>query len=141
MTSLASRTKALRSNTNAWLVPLVILLGLLYPFAGARHPAFTHGAWALVPMLAAAALAVGAGVALWRWTAAAGWTNTHRLAAISGALIAHTVFGVVANTHTTPDTVALTVIGVAMTILLGLFAGRLGGVRPAEPVQQRAARS
>ncbi len=32
MTSLANRTKALRSNTNAWLVPLVILLGLLYPF-------------------------------------------------------------------------------------------------------------
>ena len=32
MTSLASRAQALRSNTNAWLVPLVILLGLLYPF-------------------------------------------------------------------------------------------------------------
>jgi branched-chain amino acid transport system permease protein len=32
VTSLANRTKALRSNTNAWLVPLVILLGLLYPF-------------------------------------------------------------------------------------------------------------
>jgi branched-chain amino acid transport system permease protein len=32
VTSLASRAQALRSNTNAWLVPLVILLGLLYPF-------------------------------------------------------------------------------------------------------------
>ena len=32
MTGLANRAKALRSNTNAWLVPLVILLGLLYPF-------------------------------------------------------------------------------------------------------------
>ena len=116
-------------------------LGLLYPFAGARHPAFTHGTWVLVPMLAAAALAVGAGVALWRWTAAAGWTDTHRLAAVSGALVAHTVFGVVANTHTAPDTVGLTVIGVAMTVLLGLLARRLGGVRPAEPVHPRAVRS
>jgi hypothetical protein len=116
-------------------------LGLLYPFAGARHPAFTHGDRVLVPMFAAAALAVGVGLALWRWTAAAGWTNTHRLAVISGALIAHTVFGIVANTHTTPDTVGLTVIGVVMTILLGLLARRLGGVRPAEPVYPRATRS
>ncbi len=98
-------------------------LGLLYPFAGARHPAFTHAAWVLVPMFAAAALAVGVSIALWRWT----WTNTWRLAAISGALVAHTVFGVVANTHTVPDTVGLTVIGVAMTILLGLLARRRGG--------------
>ncbi|GAB2836722.1 hypothetical protein GCM10027176_46340 [Actinoallomurus bryophytorum] len=102
-------------------------LGLLYPFAGARHPAFTHGDRVIFPMLAAAALAVGAGVAVWRWTAAAGWTDTHRLAVVSGALIAHTVFGVVANTHSTPDTVGLTVIGVVMTILLGLLARRLGG--------------
>jgi hypothetical protein len=116
-------------------------LGLLYPFAGARHPAFTHGAWVPVPMLTAAGLAVCAGLALWRWTAADGWTNTHRLAVISGALIAHTVFGVVANTHTTPDTVGLTVIGVVMTILLGLLARRLGGVVPAEPVHPRAMRS
>jgi hypothetical protein len=116
-------------------------LGLLYPFAGARHPAFTHGAWVPVPMLVVAAPAVGAGVALWRWTAAAGWTNTHRLAVISGALVAHTVFGIVANTHTTPDTVGLTVTGVVMTILLGLLARRLGGVRPAEPVHPRATRS
>jgi hypothetical protein len=116
-------------------------LGLLYPFAGARHPAFTHGAWTLVPMLAAAGLAVGAGVALWRWTAAVGWTTRHRLAAISGALIAHTVFGIVANTHTLPDTIGLMVIGVVMTILLGLLGRRLDGVRPAEPVYPRAARS
>ncbi|MFB9840450.1 hypothetical protein, partial [Actinoallomurus acaciae] len=116
-------------------------LGLLYPFAGARHPAFTHGAWVPAPMLVAAGLAMGVGVALWRWTAAAGWTSRHRLAAISGALIAHTVFGVVANTHTAPDTVGLMVIGVVMTILLGLLGRRLEGVRPAEPVHPRAARS
>ncbi len=116
-------------------------LGLLYPFAGARHPAFTHGAWVLVPMLAAAALAVGVGVALWRWTAAEGWTPTHRLAVVSGALIAHTVFGIVANTHTAPDTVGLTVIGVVMTVLLGRLARRLDGVRTAEPLTPRAARS
>ncbi|MGI5224679.1 hypothetical protein [Actinoallomurus sp. CA-142502] len=116
-------------------------IGLLYPFAGARHPAFTHGAWVLVPMLAAAALAVGAGLALWRWTAAADWTSRHRLAAISGALIAHTVFGVVANTHTVPDTAGLTVIGVVMIVLLVLLGRRLDGVPPAEPVRARAARS
>jgi hypothetical protein len=114
-------------------------LGLLYPFAGARHPAFTHGAWVPVPMLAAAALAVCVGVAVWRWTAAEGWTRRHRLAAITGALIAHTAFGIVANTHTAPDTVGLTVIGVVMTILLILLGRR--DVRPAEPVHPEAARS
>jgi hypothetical protein len=116
-------------------------LGLLYPFAGARHPAFTHGALVPVPMLAAAVLAVCTGVALWRWTATDRWTSRHRLAAVSGALIAHTVFGVVVNTHTAPDTVGLTVIGVVMTLLLGLLGRRLGGVRPAEPVHPRIARS
>lgn len=114
-------------------------LGLLYPFAGARRPAFTHGYWVLVPMLAAAVLAVGVGIAVGRWT----WTNTHRLAAVSGALIAHTAFGVVANTHTAPDTLGLTAIGVAMTMLLGLLARRRADRtvnRSISPAGERSAR-
>jgi branched-chain amino acid transport system permease protein len=32
VSSIATRAKGLRSNTNSWLVPLVIVLGLAYPF-------------------------------------------------------------------------------------------------------------
>jgi hypothetical protein len=45
-------------------------LGLLYPFAGVRHPAFTHGAWVPLPMFAAAGTAMAAGLGLRRWGAA-----------------------------------------------------------------------
>jgi hypothetical protein len=98
-------------------------LGLLFPFGGADQPAFTHGNWVLVPMLAAAVIAVATGLALRRW-ATAGWTDQHTLAAITGALVGHTVFGVVANTHSPLDTVGLTLIGVVMVAGLGVLGRR-----------------
>lgn len=100
-------------------------LGLLFPFGGASQPAFTHGLWVLAPMLAAAALAVGVGLVLRRWSAAPCWTRRHRLVAITGALVAHTAFGVAAKAHTTLDVAGLTAIGVVLVVLLAVLDRRL----------------
>ncbi|MGV9379082.1 hypothetical protein ACWDRB_24915 [Nonomuraea sp. NPDC003707] len=103
-------------------------LALLFPFGGAHHPAFTQGGWVAVPMLAAALLAVVAAVLLRRWTAHGGWHDRHSLALAGGALVAHTVFGVIANGENTTDRLSLAALGLVMTILLALL-GRIN--RPA----------
>ncbi|MDR8413634.1 hypothetical protein MTP10_33475 [Nonomuraea sp. 3-1Str] len=99
-------------------------LALLFPFGGARHPAFTEGGWVVVPMVAAALLAVVAGVLLRRWTAHGGWGDRHSLALAGGALVAHTVFGVIANGENVTDRVSLAALGLVMIGLLALLARR-----------------
>jgi hypothetical protein len=100
-------------------------LALLFPFAGAHHPAFLPRAWAPLPMAAAAAVAGAAAWALRRWGAADGWTPRHRLAAVTGALVAHTAFGLVSHTRHPLDTAGLAVIGAAMVLLLHRLDHRL----------------
>jgi hypothetical protein len=107
---------------------------LLYPFAGAVRPAFTQGNWVLVPMLAAAVLLTGTGFALRRWSSAQDWTRRHQLAAITGALVAHTTFGVIAIAHTPVDTVSLIVLGAATLVLTRLLDRRLS--EPASTTQE-----
>lgn len=107
-------------------------LALLFPFAGAHHPAFLPRAWAPLPMAAAAAVAAAAGWALRRWSAADGWTARHRLAAATGALVAHTAFGLVSHTRDPLDTAGLALIGAAMVLLLHRLDHRLAG-DPAAP--------
>ncbi|MEU6782590.1 hypothetical protein ABZ912_25595 [Nonomuraea angiospora] len=99
-------------------------LALLFPFGGAQHPAFTQGGWVAVPMVAAALLAVVAGVLLRRWTAHGGWRDRHSLALAGGALVAHTVFGVIANGENTTDRLSLAALGLVMIGLLSLLARR-----------------
>ncbi|MEV6032733.1 hypothetical protein AB0L65_16350 [Nonomuraea sp. NPDC052116] len=99
-------------------------LALLFPFGGARHPAFTQGGWVAIPMVAAALLAVVAAVLLRRWTAHGGWHDRHSLALAGGALVAHTVFGVIANGENTTDRLSLAALGLVMTALLALLARR-----------------
>ncbi|GAA0256845.1 hypothetical protein GCM10009527_061070 [Actinomadura nitritigenes] len=106
-------------------------LALLFPFAGADHSAFVPRAWAPVPMAAAALLAAATAVPLLR---TGGWTDRHRLAAISGALVGHTAFGLVANTGSVPDALGLTVIAAAMVSLLAALGRRLAAPGPAGPV-------
>ncbi|MFG6193345.1 hypothetical protein [Nonomuraea sp. JJY05] len=99
-------------------------LALLFPFGGARHPAFTQGGWVMIPMVAAALLAMAAGVLLHRWTAHGGWSDRHSLALAGGALVAHTGFGVIANGETATDRVSLAALGLVMIALLALLSRR-----------------
>jgi hypothetical protein len=103
----------------------IAFFGLLDPFGGATQPAFTHGTWVLLPMLAAAVLAVSAGLLLRRWSTATHWTNRHRLAAITGALVAHTVFGITAKTHTIADALSYSIVAIVMVFLLALLGRRV----------------
>ncbi|MEV4760917.1 hypothetical protein AB0J86_38255 [Micromonospora sp. NPDC049559] len=98
---------------------------LIWPFGGAHHPAYTHGNWSFVPMAGAAVLAALTALALRRWGSAADWTDRHRLAAITGALLAHTAFGFMINARTTPDRAFLAGVAVLTVVLTGLLDRRL----------------
>jgi hypothetical protein len=74
-------------------------LALVFPFGNATQPLFTHGAWALLPMAGAALIVAGAIHAAWRYA----WTARHLVGAAFGALVAHTLFGAVADADTTVD--------------------------------------
>ncbi|MGA5303161.1 hypothetical protein ACPCHT_24750 [Nucisporomicrobium flavum] len=108
---------------SACAAAVLAYLGLLYPFGGARQPAFTQGLWVLVPMVVAAVVAVAAGLALRHWTAVPGWTPRHELAALGGALLAHTGFGAVAVAaeHGAPDVAMQLVWGLATVLLLAFL--------------------
>ncbi|MFI6326285.1 hypothetical protein ACIBG8_52805 [Nonomuraea sp. NPDC050556] len=96
-----------KPSPSPWVVGVVAFvaafgyMALLFPFGGAEHPAFTSGAWVWLPMGAAAVLAVAAGLLVRRWAGA------HGLALVIGALIAHSLFGVVANAATLLDRIWL----------------------------------
>ncbi|MFI8526654.1 hypothetical protein ACIGB8_19515 [Promicromonospora sukumoe] len=93
----------------------LVFFGLSFPVFGAEQPAFTQGMVVLVPM---AVTAVGAWACyryLARTSARAGWTPRHTLALIGGALVAHSLGGLVIMAHTTVDRVGLVVI-VALTV-------------------------
>ncbi|MEV4569963.1 hypothetical protein AB0K12_39965 [Nonomuraea sp. NPDC049419] len=99
-------------------------LALLFPFGGADQPAFTHGGWVAVPMVAAALLAVVAGRLVRRWAASTAWTDRHGICLAGGALTGHTAFGVPANAATLADKLELSALGLLMVILLALLARR-----------------
>ncbi|GHE26409.1 hypothetical protein GCM10017673_30240 [Streptosporangium violaceochromogenes] len=101
---------------------------LLFPFGGARQPAFTHGGWVVAPMLGAAAGAVLAGWLMRRWTAGGGWTDRHSLCMAGGALAGHTAFGVVANAVTLADKLGLSALGLVVSGLLALLGRRRPGL-------------
>lgn len=93
-------------------------MALIFPFGGARQPAFTHGDWVLVPMAAAAAVGLGSLRLVERWSRAAGWDDRRRLWLIGGALVAHTAFGVIGVVHTWADRVGLLVISLLFTAVV-----------------------
>ncbi len=113
-----------------WLILLVTALsGFAWQFLliWLKHfiPAITQGALVLLPLLGALAIAGVVIVLVRQWARARNWNDLHRLALVSGALIAHSVFGVLVLTQTTLDRVGLIILGLVMTILLALFAIQL----------------
>jgi hypothetical protein len=116
----------LRVPSRAWLfggagLGVLMFFVLTFPMFGSRQPAFTHGPIVLLPMVAAAALVALGYITLRRMCASPHWTERHTLAVIAGALIAHSVGGLVVMAHTTIDRVGLLAIiaitGVAAWLL------------------------
>lgn len=101
----------------------LVFVGLSFPLPGARQPAFTEGWAVLVPM---AVVAVGAAVCaryLLRVAATPGWTPRHTLALVGGALVAHSVAGLVVMASTPVDRVGLGVI-IVLTVVGLLLVDR-----------------
>jgi hypothetical protein len=102
-------------------VATLAFVALTFPMFGSRQPAFTRGSWVIVPMIAAAAIAVISLRIVRRMSQSSSWTDRHTLAVISGALVAHSIGGIVTVAHTTVDRLGLVVIivltGAAMLLL------------------------
>lgn len=103
----------------------LLFLALLFPFWGARQPAFTHGDWVLLPMAAAAVLVGLLGLLIQRWSRGHGWGDAQMLALAGGALISHTISGIIGVAHTTFDRAGLLLILVLTLAFLALLAQRV----------------
>jgi hypothetical protein len=103
------------------LVGVMVILGLLFPFGGAKQPSFTDGAWALVPMAVGAVIAAAAYVLIRRWGLSRQWTDQHALGLAGGALVGHTLCGVV-NAHTAFDRYGLIGIAILTVALVWLLS-------------------
>lgn len=129
--SRAARPRAddpLPSLTALWLLgasATFMFLTLLYVFTGAHQPALVHGAWVLVPMAAAAAIAVVMGWLIRRWSTSARWGGAQMLSLAGGALIAHSAAGAIGVAQTPLDRVGLVVLGLLTIWLLVALMRRL----------------
>ncbi|WP_405056327.1 hypothetical protein OG474_26750 [Kribbella sp. NBC_01505] len=89
----------------------IAFLALLFSLGSARLPSN----WVLVPMAVAAVLAIAVVRQLVRWSADATWTELHRAAAVGGALLGHSVFGLLTRAHTLPDQLVMVAV-IAATV-------------------------
>jgi hypothetical protein len=67
---------------------------------------------------------VGAAVLAVRWTRSPAWRGLHTAAALTAALLGHTVVGLLTLVHTPLDRIALVVFGLAEAALLGAAGPR-----------------
>src|SRR4051794_3086362 len=102
-------------------------LVLLWPFGDAVR----HGWWPLLPMAGAAVIAVGA-MALLHGRQL---SPRHLVALCCGALVAHTVFGLVSNADSAADRLFLGAVAL-LTAVLGQQAAKALGRQSIEPVGQ-----
>ncbi|WP_433220006.1 hypothetical protein ACQP00_16775 [Dactylosporangium sp. CS-047395] len=110
---------------------------LVWPFGGAHQPLFTRGAWALLPMLGATIVVISLVYVMSRWSAAAGWTRAHVIAACTGALAAHTTFGLIGQASGALDRGFLAAVVLA-TLALGTVAARRSPAPAPAPALQPA---
>lgn len=111
-----------------WLISgaaAFFFMALVFPFAGAHQPAFTHGSWVLAPMAAAAGIAAGLAWLIRRWSRSRRWGDTQMLSLAGGALIAHTAFGVIGVVQSAIDRVGLLVLGLLTVWMLAFLTRRL----------------
>jgi len=96
---------------------------LIFPFGGARQPAFTHGAWAFVPMAAAAVVAVGMLLLIRHRVRTTAWSDLTTVGLVTGALLAHTAVGILVFGRDPVERAGLELIS-GMTLCLMLWLGR-----------------
>ncbi len=106
-------------------VGMMLVFGLMYPFAGAHQPLFTQGAWAYIPISAGVVIALLAYKYINKWTQAVSWNSQRALALASGALVGHTLFGLVAAHLELVDRIGLGVMLVVMVWLLWVLYKKL----------------
>lgn len=79
------------------------------------RPVFSDWPLVLVPMVSALAVAVGLARLVGCWSRARDWNDLHRVALASGAVICHTLIGVLAVAQTPADRIVLIALGLAMS--------------------------
>jgi hypothetical protein len=84
------------------------------------EPIFAHSPWVLLPMLSAMILVAGVAGLLRHWSRSYDWGDRHLLALASGALIAHTLVGIL--DPGVKDRIGLAGLEVILVVLLVLFA-------------------
>ncbi|MFC7623071.1 hypothetical protein [Microlunatus sp. GCM10028923] len=104
---------------------IMIVLFLTFPIFGARQPAFTVGLTVLIPVAAAILGVAVAYRVLTRMISSARWSDRHSLAVIGGALVAHTIAGLIIMARTPVDQVGLAVIAALTVVGLVWFDRRL----------------
>lgn len=111
------------------------LLGCLWFCSTVSLPSL--GSWALrlppaAPIAFAVVVAAAALLAFGRWAGARGWSDRHRLAATTGALVASMGMGFVANdVSNLVNLVGKIVLDLAALVLLAVLAWRSARFRPA----------
>lgn len=103
-----------------WVVFLVIgVSGFVWHvfllFLWDIQPLFSNWPLVLIPALGALAIAVGVSWLVSRWSRSRGWNDLHLLALASGAVICHTLSGVLVIAQTIADQVGLVILGLAMS--------------------------
>ncbi|GHO49781.1 hypothetical protein [Ktedonospora formicarum] len=125
-----TRDRLQSSAPSPWLVLLLggiagFLWQLVLMSTSHFFPALVQGALVLIPVVVALALVA---VVIWllnSWTKTYNWGKAHLLALVSGALIAHTVFGILFLTDSMTELLGQIILGLLITILLVLCAFRL----------------
>ena len=123
----------------------VAFLGLLMPLPGAHHAGYApSGPAAWYAIAVAAVIAAGTAVLAARWTRSPAWRDQHTGAALTAALLGHTLIGLLTLAHTPLDRIALTAFGVAEVLLMlrlvRAIAGRAAG-NPDRPRHDRPGRT
>jgi hypothetical protein len=110
------------------LLATVVFLGLMMPLPGAEHAGYAPTAGtAWVAVVAGLVVAVVTAVVARRWTASTAWTDRHTVAALTTALLGHTVIGLLSLVHTPLDRIVLAALGVVEVVLLLRLAGAVRG--------------
>ena len=100
-------------------VTTLLVFVMAFPILGAPQPAFTTGSIVVIPMILALLVATAGGYLLYRASASPRWTDRHTLAIATGALVAHTVGGML---HLRPN--VINYVGLAVILVVTILLTR-----------------